>query len=113
MSSAPGKQGYVTPEEGKMIVEKEGAHATARLLDPKGEVGSMYGAKTTPHMYVINAEGTLVYKGAIDDNPSPRHETVETANNYVVPAIEAAKNGAMPETTQSKPYGCSVKYDIL
>ena len=113
VSSAPGKQGYTTPEEAAMLIEKEGAKATARLSDPDGKVGTAYGARTTPHMYVINAEGTLAYMGAIDDNPSPRVDTVETAHNYVLAALEAVKKGEMPKTVQTNPYGCAVKYESM
>lgn len=112
-SSSAGKQGHVTPEEAKALIEKEGAHQTAYLYDTDGVTGMAYGAKTTPHMYVINAEGTLAYMGAIDDDPSPRQSAVETANNYVTAALEAVKNGAMPETAQTNPYGCSIKYDTM
>ncbi len=113
VSSAPGRQGYTTASEANAVIEKAGAKATARLLDPTGETGQLYGAKTTPHMYVINAEGTLAYKGAIDDNPTPRPETVKTAKNFIVPALAAVKEGHMPEITQTNPYGCSVKYKLF
>jgi len=110
VSSAPGKQGHSSAEEAKMIIEKDGIKATARLMDESGNVGRMYGAMTTPHMYVINAAGTLAYMGAIDDNPSARHSSVETAKNYITPALAALKAGEMPDIKQTKPYGCSIKY---
>lgn len=113
VSSAPGRQGYTSAIEALAVIEKTGSKATARLLDSSGEIGKVYGAKTTPHMYVINAEGILVYKGAIDDSPSPRVETIKTAKNFVIPAIAAAKEGRMLETPQTKPYGCSVKYKLF
>ncbi|MCB9990382.1 MAG: thioredoxin family protein [Rhodospirillales bacterium] len=113
VSSAPGKQGYTTPEEAKAIIEKAGAKATARLFDADGTVGTAYGAKTTPHMFVINEQGVLSYMGAIDDNASPRHDTVEGAHNYVMAAIDSLKKGEMPETTQTNPYGCGVKYEAM
>ncbi len=112
-SSAEGMQGHTTPEEAKTIIEKTGAKATARLFDTDGKVGQLYGAKTTPHMFVINQEGKLVYMGAIDDNPSPKHETIEGAKNYVALALAAVKEGKMPETTQTNPYGCAVKYQNM
>lgn len=110
VSSAPGTQGYTTPAEAREIMKRDGSMATARLFDPDGTVGMAYGAKTTPHMFVIDPEGTLVYMGAIDDNPSPRHDTVSDANNYVEAALKAVREGRMPETTQTHPYGCAVKY---
>ncbi len=110
VSSAEGKQGFVTPEEGNKIIEETGAAQTAKLLDPTGEVGKMFGAKTTPHMYVINAEGALVYQGAIDDNNSYKPETVEGATNYVSAALTSLEAGTPVEVAQSKPYGCSIKY---
>ncbi len=110
VSSAPGKQGYTTPEEAKAILAGENAHPAARLADPDGTVGMAYGAKTTPHMYVIDPQGTLVYMGAIDNDPSSRHDAVKNASNYVRAALAAVKEGRMPETTQTAPYGCGVKY---
>lgn len=110
VSSAPGRQGHVSGEEAMAIVEEAGAHPTVKLLDESGEIGMAYDAQTTPHMFVIDAEGTLVYAGAIDDNSSPRHDTVEGAQNYVVAALESLKAGEPVATAQTPPYGCSVKY---
>lgn len=110
VSSAEGRQGYVTPEEAKKIVTDAEASPTAKILDASGEIGKMYDAQTTPHMFVINDEGTLVYAGAIDDNSSPRHETVEGAKNYVLAALDDLKAGNAVETPTSQPYGCGVKY---
>jgi peroxiredoxin len=110
VSSAEGKQGAVTPEEAAKILEEEGAHPTAKILDPSGRIGKLYSAKTTPHMYVIDEEGTLVYAGAIDDNPSPRLETVEGAKNYVLSALDHLAAGETVEPAQTAPYGCAVKY---
>lgn len=112
-SSAPGKQGHVSPEEAKAIMAQNGAQPAAYLYDSTGETGMAYGAKATPHMFVINPEGTLVYKGAIDDRPTSDHDTVKTAHNYVIAALEAVKDGHMPEVTQSNPYGCSIKYNVM
>lgn len=109
-SSALGKQGYTTDVEANKIIRQVGANASDRLLDPTGEIGHLYGAKTTPHMFVINAEGTLVYEGAIDDNPSHKPETIENAENYVRSALADIKAGTPVKTPQSKPYGCAVKY---
>ena len=93
VSSAPGKQGYVTPEEAIKIEEDVGAHATTRILDPSGEIGKLYSAKTTPHMFVISAQGNIEYAGAIDDKPSPRHDAVKDAKNLVLAALDSLSTG--------------------
>lgn len=111
-SSAPGMQGNTTTEEARIIMQKEGSNETARLLDPTGEVGRLYDARTTPHMYVINKDGILVYAGAIDNNPSSRHDTVENADNYVRDALKALDAGEKVTVSQTQPYGCSVKYKL-
>lgn len=110
ISSAPGEQGHLDGAGARARVQTDNAHPTATLLDPSGAMGRAYGARNTPHMYVINGEGRLVYQGAIDDRPSARPSTLEGATNYVRAAlsdIEAGRAVATPETT---PYGCSVKY---
>ncbi|MAI61685.1 MAG: thioredoxin family protein [Micavibrio sp. TMED27] len=110
VSSAPGRQGHVTAEEAKAIVEKEGASVSAKLLDETGEIGKAYGAQTTPHMFVIDAEGKLAYMGAIDDNSSPNPKTVEGAKNYVLAALSDIAAGKPVEMAQTRSYGCGVKY---
>lgn len=110
VSSGEGRQGYVSPEEGKKIVTDTGAHPSVKLLDPSGEIGHLYGAQTTPHMFVINPEGTLVYAGAIDDQSSPNPATVEGANNYVLAALKDLAESKPVETAETKAYGCGVKY---
>jgi peroxiredoxin len=109
-SGAKGKQGHQSPDEANKYIEEKGSMATARLLDETGEIGKAYGAKTTPHMYVINKEGVLVYDGAIDDNDSTASESVAKAKNYVRAALEEVMAGKPVTTAQTKPYGCSVKY---
>lgn len=109
-SSAEGKQGFTTPEEAEALIDEKGAMATARLLDPSGEIGKMYDAKTTPHMFVINPEGTLVYAGAIDSDPSFKQDGIAEATNYVKAAWEAVAAGEPVEVASTAPYGCSVKY---
>ena len=109
-SSAEGKEGYQTAAEAnKWMADKKSA-PTARILDPSGDIGHMYGAKTTPHMFVIDPAGTLVYMGAIDDNDSFKPETIAGAKNYVREALKAIKAGKPIETASTKSYGCSVKY---
>lgn len=110
VSSAPGKQGYTTPEEANALMEEQNSHPTARILDPEGTIGKLYDAKTTPHMFVIDKDGTLVYDGAIDDQNAYQPETIEGATNYVREALHALKTGTEIEVTSTTPYGCSVKY---
>ena len=109
-SSAKGKQGYTSAEEAKNIIEQTGAKPTTRIIDASGEIGQLFSAKTTPHMFVIDVEGNLAYAGAIDSNSSPRIETVEGANNYVLAALDSLAAGEPVEPAQTAPYGCSIKY---
>lgn len=109
-SSAEGQQGNLTDKTAKEYLTKSEAKPSHYILDPKGEIGTLYQAKTTPHMFVIGKDGVLAYAGAIDDNPTPRHEGVEGAKNYVRAAIEALEAGKKVEVATSQPYGCGVKY---
>lgn len=109
-SSAPGKQGNYPADKWPEMMEKRGASPTALVLDVEGTIGRLYDAKTTPHMFVVAADGALVYNGAIDDNRSWDPKTVDGANNYVRAALEAVLKGEKPEVSETKPYGCSVKY---
>ena len=86
------------------------SHMSAILLDPDGKVGKLYAAKTTPHMFVIDPEGVLRYMGAIDDQPSARTSSLAGAKNYVEQALESLMKGEPVTTAETKPYGCSVKY---
>ncbi len=110
ISSAPGRQGHVAPEKADKLTTDRQAAPTAVILDSEGKIGRAYAARTTPHMFVINAKGALVYKGAIDDKPSANHADVPIARNYVREALNAVSAGkpADPDTTRA--YGCSVKY---
>lgn len=110
ISSAEGKQGHRTAESATATAKERGAAPTAILLDPEGTVGKAYDARVTPHMYVINKEGVVVYNGAIDSNPSSRPSTIEGAENYVVAALDATLAGQPVKTASSKAYGCGVKY---
>jgi len=110
ISSAPGRQGHVSAEEANKIVSDSGATITAKILDETGTIGKAYDAKTTPHMFVIDAEGNVAYAGAIDSQPSPNPATIEGATNYVNAAIDALEAGQPVEVAQTQPYGCSVKY---
>ena len=109
-SSAPGKQGNFSPESWNELTQKKGASPSAVLLDPKGEVGRLYEAQTTPHMYIINPEGNLVYQGAIDSIASTDTDDVPKADNYVRSALDEAMNGKSVTNSNTKSYGCSVKY---
>jgi peroxiredoxin len=111
ISSAPGTQGHSSPKQAETDRKKFGSAATAVLLDEKGEVGKLYGAMTTPHMYVIDKSGKLVYQGAIDDNPHAELEETKKAKNYVVEAMEAVNAGKPVAVSQTKAYGCGVKYN--
>ncbi len=110
VSSAEGKQGHVSNEEANQIMTEVGSNATAKIQDPSGEIGKMYDAKTTPHMFVVNAEGTLVYAGAIDSDPSFKQDGIASATNYVTAALSSIKAGEPIEVSSTQPYGCSVKY---
>ncbi|MEZ5405146.1 MAG: redoxin domain-containing protein [Verrucomicrobiia bacterium] len=108
-SSAPGKQGYLKDmEEAMELTKKQKAKATKLLLDSDGHVGKLYDAKTTPHMFVINTAGVLVYAGAIDNDPDTSYDP--KAKNYVADALDAALTNKSVETANTQPYGCSVKY---
>jgi hypothetical protein len=111
VSSAPGEQGYYEPEDMNAQNEENASEAAAVLLDPEGDVGRAYGAKTTPQMYVIDPEGTLLYNGAIDDTPTSRLSDIDGAKNYLVQALEEAMAGEPVSLPTTQPYGCSVKYD--
>jgi peroxiredoxin len=106
-SSASGQQGNHSPAEWEAIRQQQGHHSTALLIDEPGTVGRLYGAKTTPHMYVIDASGVLVYNGAIDNNKS----NPANAENYVKAALDAVLSGQPVQRATSTPYGCGVKYD--
>jgi peroxiredoxin len=110
LSSAPGKQGYVTASEENDYLAKEQAAPTAALLDPSGDIGHLYDAKTSPHMFVINPQGVVIYDGAIDDKPTTELSDVPGATNYVSLALEQAMAGKPVATAATRPYGCSVKY---
>jgi len=110
VSSAEGKQGAVSADEANKIMEETNAKSTARILDPSGEIANLYDAKTTPHMFVINKEGVLVYEGAIDSDSSFKQSSIEGATNYVTAALESLDKDEEIEVTSSKPYGCSIKY---
>jgi peroxiredoxin len=110
-SSAPGKQGHMTPEETNKTKEEKGSAATAVLLDADGTVGKLYDAKVTPELYVINPDGVLVYMGAIDDKKSVDAADVTGAKNYVKQALDEAMAGKPVSEPSTTAYGCGVKYN--
>lgn len=109
-SSAAGKNGNLTADSGAQIFKDQGMNSAALLLDEKGTVARLYSAKTTPHMFVIDKTGKLVYQGAIDDRPSAQPSSLDGAQNYVTLALAALAGGQPMKTASSAPYGCSVKY---
>jgi len=109
-SGAPGKQGHMSGAEAKAFLAKAGARPAAYLLDPRGVVGRAYEAKTTPHMYVVNKAGTLVYAGGIDDKPTKSPADIKSARNHVLAALSELKAGKAVSVATSRPYGCAVKY---
>lgn len=109
-SSAPGKQGNLPASDINDQLVEYNANPTAYLIDQSGNVGQSYDAKTTPHMYIINEEGILVYAGGIDNIKSTDISDIEIAQNYVSEALDLLLDGKPVETSVSAPYGCSVKY---
>jgi hypothetical protein len=109
-SSAPGKQGYYEGDALKKMNQEKGLNSTAYLIDDTGKVGRMYEAKTTPHMFVINPDGNLIYAGAIDNTRSTNIKDIDGANNYVSSVLDDCMAGKMVEPKATTPYGCSVKY---
>ncbi len=109
-SSAPGKQGHMSAADATAKCKKVESKAAAYLLDQDGTAGKAYDAKTTPQMFVINKEGILVYQGAIDDNAKASLEETKDSKNYVSAALEEVLADKPVTTAETKPYGCSVKY---
>ena len=109
-SSASGKQGHTGGSAANKLTRTQKAAPSAVLLDANGKVGKDYGAKTTPHMFVINPKGIVVYNGAIDDKPSTDVKDIKGSKNYVLAALSQARTGQKVSTPVTQPYGCSVKY---
>ncbi len=110
ISSAPGTQGHVDGAGANRLTAERGARPTAVLLDSKGDIGRVYGARVTPHMYVIDAAGKFAYIGGIDDTPTADPADVKTAKNYVTAALADMKAGRPVAAARTRPYGCTVKY---
>jgi peroxiredoxin len=109
-SSAPGKEGSLTSEEAEKKMSEWKTHQTALLLDPDAKAARAYSAKNTPHMFVINPEGKIIYEGAIDSKATPNPADIASSTNYVKAALEESLAGKPVTTPSSRPYGCSVKY---
>jgi hypothetical protein len=109
-SSATGQQGHYPADKVNALLALKGAAPSAYLLDTAGTIGRAYGAKTTPHMFIVNAKGTLVYAGGIDDTPSTDQADIATAKNYVQAALDEVLAGKPVTTASTQSYGCSVKY---
>ena len=110
ISSAPGKQGHTTGAAANALDASRGANPAHVVLDESGDIGRLYGAKTTPHMFVITPAGEIAYQGAIDSRPSARVSDLTTATNYVAAALASVAADEPVEMANTKPYGCSVKY---
>src|SRR3954451_24950360 len=109
-SSAPGLEGYLTAEQANAKITEWKTKQSALVLDPDGKAGRSYGAKNTPHMFVINPDGKIVYEGAIDSKATANPSDIPTATNYVKVALDESLSGKAVSNPNTKPYGCSVKY---
>ena len=101
---------YLSPPQLTRWMAEQKAAPTLTLMDPEGTVGKAYGARTTPHMYIVNPQGTLIYAGGIDSIASARTDDVKTAVNYVKQGIREALAGQPISNATTPPYGCSIKY---
>lgn len=110
LSSAPGKQGYVDGAGAIKLNKDRKAAPTNTILDPDGTLAKLYGAQTTPHFFIINDQGVLVYKGGVDSTPSTKAEDIPSATNYVREALAAIASGKKAPNPSTKPYGCSIKF---
>jgi hypothetical protein len=109
-STAPGHYDYRKPAEMAAWMTAQKAAATHTLMDSDGKIGRAYGARTTPHLYIVDAKGTLVYAGGIDDKPSTNPADVKTAKNHVTAALTDLGAGRPVALPITRAYGCSVKY---
>ena len=109
-SSASGKSGYLTPEAAETTRAELGMKSSSLVLDHDGAIGKAFGARTTPHMFVVNSDGILAYAGAIDSEASTSSDDIAGATNYVLNAVNALQAGKQVEPASTDPYGCSVKY---
>lgn len=110
ISSAPGQQGYLSPEQAAAQFEQTQDQIDHLVCDPRGVIGRLYAAQTTPHVYLIDPRGTLIYQGAIDSIASTRARDVPAAKNYLLAAFQQSRRDQKVDPSTTTPYGCSVKY---
>jgi peroxiredoxin len=110
ISSAPGRQGHVSATKANDIATAKGATPDHIIIDESGEIGQQYGAQTTPHMFILNKDGMIVYQGAIDSKRSPSPATIATSTNYIRSAFNDIRANKPVQIASTRPYGCSVKY---
>src|SRR6266513_327256 len=109
-SNAPESKGSLSPEQAQKVIKDWNTKQTALLLDPEGKAGRTYNARNTPHMFVINPEGKIIYEGAIDSKASPNPADIPSSTNYVKVALDESMSGKPVSNANTRPYGCSVKY---
>ncbi|HKR52767.1 MAG TPA: thioredoxin family protein [Chthoniobacterales bacterium] len=109
-SNAPGLEGNLTAVQAQKVMKDWNTKQTALLLDPEGKAGRAYNARNTPHMFVINPEGKIVYEGAIDSKATPNPADISSSTNYVKAALDESMSGKPVSNSNTRPYGCSVKY---
>ena len=109
-SSAPNKSGYYEGKKLLKVIEQNNTDPSLYLVDASGTVGRTYGAKTTPHFFIVNPQQELIYQGAIDSIRSTSSKDIDKAENYVKLALNSALSGQPVATTETKAYGCGVKY---
>ncbi|MCR6654105.1 MAG: redoxin domain-containing protein [Cellvibrionaceae bacterium] len=110
ISSAPGKQGHVDGATAVKLNENRGAQPSGVILDSDGAIGKLYAAQTSPHLFIINPQGVLEYKGGIDSIKSAKEDDIAKATNYVREALDALAEGKKVPHPSTAPYGCSIKY---
>src|SRR6267143_190794 len=109
-SNAPGAEGNLSPEQAQKVMKDWSTKQTALLLDPDGNAGRTYNARNTPHMFVINPEGKVIYEGAIDSKATPNPNDIASSTNYVKVALDESMSGKPVSNANTRPYGCSIKY---
>jgi len=109
-SNAPGLEGNISAQQAQKVMKDWNTKQTALLLDPEGKAGRAYNARNTPHMFVINPDGKIVYEGAIDSKATPNPADIPSSTNYVKAALDESMSGKSVSNSNTRPYGCSVKY---
>jgi peroxiredoxin len=109
-STNPGSSNYRSPAQSQQIMRDWSISSAALMLDPEGKVGQTYGARTTPHMWVIDPQGKVIYAGGIDDKATYRTADIQSARNFVSAALDESMAGKAVAVQAAAPYGCSVKY---